>query len=97
MKIIDIQPGDDFDIIQQEILMMQDCKHPNIVQYIGSYFRRGKLWIAMELCSGGSLQDIYTITGKQQPAPTLSAGWRKSKEEFKQSIFHIDQVYNSQG
>ena len=31
--------GDDFDIIQQEIILMQDCKHQNIVQYLGSYLR----------------------------------------------------------
>ena len=71
IKIIDIQPGDDFEIIQQEIVMMQDCVHPNIVQYMGSYFRRGKLWIAMELCSGGSLQDIYAVTGRSKLCPML--------------------------
>ena len=31
--------GDDFAIIQQEIVMMKDCKHPNIVAYFGSYLR----------------------------------------------------------
>jgi serine/threonine protein kinase len=51
--------GDDFTIIQQEILMMKDCQHPNIVAYYGSYLRRDKLWICMEYCGGGSLQDIY--------------------------------------
>jgi serine/threonine protein kinase len=51
--------GDDFSIIQQEILMMKDCQHPNIVAYYGSYLRRDKLWICMEFCGGGSLQDIY--------------------------------------
>jgi len=51
--------GDDFSIIQQEILMMQDCHHSNIIEYYGSYLRRDKLWICMEYCSGGSLQDIY--------------------------------------
>jgi len=51
--------GDDFSIIQQEILMMQDCQHSNIIEYYGSYLRRDKLWICMEYCSGGSLQDIY--------------------------------------
>lgn len=51
--------GDDFTIIQQEILMMKDCRHPNIVAYFGSYLRRDKLWICMEFCGGGSLQDIY--------------------------------------
>ncbi len=39
--------------------MMKDCKHPNIVGYFGSYLRKEKLWIAMEYCGGGSLQDIY--------------------------------------
>ena len=31
--------GDDFAVIQQEILMMRDCKHRNIVAYHGSYLR----------------------------------------------------------
>ncbi|GIY17129.1 hypothetical protein CDAR_599801 [Caerostris darwini] len=63
VKIIKLEPGDDFSIIQQEILMMKSCRHPNIVAYFGSYLRRDKLWICMEYCGGGSLQDIYHITG----------------------------------
>lgn len=54
--------GDDFQIIQQEILMMKDCRHSNIIAYYGSYLRRDKLWICMEYCGGGSLQDIYHST-----------------------------------
>ncbi|XP_033332773.1 MAP4K3-like protein hppy isoform X4 [Megalopta genalis] len=63
IKVIKLEPGDDFAIIQQEILMMKDCRHPNIIAYYGSYLRREKLWICMEYCGGGSLQDIYHITG----------------------------------
>lgn len=63
IKVIKLEAGDDFSIIQQEILMMQGCLHPNIVKYFGSYLRRDKLWICMEYCGGGSLQDIYHITG----------------------------------
>ncbi|XP_076360346.1 mitogen-activated protein kinase kinase kinase kinase 5-like isoform X1 [Tachypleus tridentatus] len=63
VKVIKLEPGDDFSIIQQEILMMKDCRHPNIVAYFGSYLRRDRLWICMEYCGGGSLQDIYHITG----------------------------------
>uniref|UniRef100_A0AAY5EBX5 Mitogen-activated protein kinase kinase kinase kinase n=1 Tax=Electrophorus electricus TaxID=8005 RepID=A0AAY5EBX5_ELEEL len=48
-----------FAVVQQEIVMMKDCKHSNIVAYFGSYLRRDKLWICMEYCGGGSLQDIY--------------------------------------
>ncbi|CAK8674876.1 mitogen-activated protein kinase kinase kinase kinase 5-like isoform X4 [Clavelina lepadiformis] len=63
IKVIKLEPGDDFSIIQQEIIMMKDCKHENIVAYFGSYLRRDKLWIAMEYCGGGSMQDIYHVTG----------------------------------
>uniref|UniRef100_A0A8C9T1I0 Mitogen-activated protein kinase kinase kinase kinase 2 n=1 Tax=Scleropages formosus TaxID=113540 RepID=A0A8C9T1I0_SCLFO len=51
--------GDDITSIQQEITMMKECKHKNIVAYFGSYHRNTKLWICMEYCAGGSLQDIY--------------------------------------
>ncbi|CAF1062813.1 unnamed protein product [Rotaria sordida] len=63
LKVIKLEPGDDINIIQQEILMMMQCSHPNIVAYFGSYLKRDKLWIAMELCSGGSMQDIYHAYG----------------------------------
>ncbi|CAG2162862.1 unnamed protein product [Oppiella nova] len=63
IKIIKLEPGDDFTIIQQEILMMKGCRHPNVVAFFGSYLRRDKLWICMEFCGGGSLQDIYHCTG----------------------------------
>uniref|UniRef100_A0A452TMT3 Mitogen-activated protein kinase kinase kinase kinase n=1 Tax=Ursus maritimus TaxID=29073 RepID=A0A452TMT3_URSMA len=53
----------DFSLIQQEIFMVKECKHCNIVAYFGSYLSREKLWICMEYCGGGSLQDIYHVTG----------------------------------
>ncbi|CAF95689.1 unnamed protein product [Tetraodon nigroviridis] len=54
---------DDFSVIQQEIIIVKSCKHPNIVAYFGSYIRANKLWICMEFCGGGSLQDVYHVTG----------------------------------
>uniref|UniRef100_A0A665TX15 non-specific serine/threonine protein kinase n=1 Tax=Echeneis naucrates TaxID=173247 RepID=A0A665TX15_ECHNA len=64
IKVIKMEPGDDdFSIIQQEIVIVKSCKHPNIVAYYGSYIRANKLWICMEFCGGGSLQDIYHVTG----------------------------------
>ncbi|XP_078724178.1 mitogen-activated protein kinase kinase kinase kinase 3-like isoform X1 [Lampetra fluviatilis] len=63
IKVIKLEQGDDFAVIQQEIIMMKECKHQNIVAYFGSYLRRDKLWICMEYCGGGSLQDIYHVTG----------------------------------
>ncbi|XP_016114121.1 mitogen-activated protein kinase kinase kinase kinase 5-like isoform X1 [Sinocyclocheilus grahami] len=63
IKIIKMEPEDDFSVIQQEIVMVKSCKHRNIVAYHGSYIRMNKLWICMEYCGGGSLQDIYHVTG----------------------------------
>uniref|UniRef100_A0A8C7IJ34 Mitogen-activated protein kinase kinase kinase kinase n=1 Tax=Oncorhynchus kisutch TaxID=8019 RepID=A0A8C7IJ34_ONCKI len=63
IKIVKLDPGDDITSIQQEITMMKECKHKNIVAYFGSYHRNTKLWICMEYCGGGSLQDIYHVTG----------------------------------
>ncbi|KAL6471971.1 hypothetical protein MHYP_G00206210 [Metynnis hypsauchen] len=63
IKVIKMEPEDDFSVIQQEIVMVKSCKHSNIVAYYGSYIRANKLWICMEYCGGGSLQDIYHVTG----------------------------------
>ncbi|XP_001641110.3 mitogen-activated protein kinase kinase kinase kinase 3 isoform X2 [Nematostella vectensis] len=63
VKVVKVEPGDDFELIQQEIAMMQQCRHNNIINYIGAYMRRDKLWIGMEYCGGGSIQDVYCVTG----------------------------------
>ena len=39
LKIIKIEAGEDFNIIQQEIAILADCKHDNIVGYYSSYLR----------------------------------------------------------
>uniref|UniRef100_A0A8C6L131 non-specific serine/threonine protein kinase n=1 Tax=Nothobranchius furzeri TaxID=105023 RepID=A0A8C6L131_NOTFU len=36
IKVIKLEPGEDFAVVQQEILMMKDCKHSNIVAYFGT-------------------------------------------------------------
>ncbi|XP_044304451.1 mitogen-activated protein kinase kinase kinase kinase 2 [Varanus komodoensis] len=63
IKIVKIDPGDDIGSIQQEITTLRDCRHPNVVAYFGSYLRNDRLWICMEYCGGGSLQEIYHSTG----------------------------------
>ncbi|XP_029141326.1 mitogen-activated protein kinase kinase kinase kinase 1 [Protobothrops mucrosquamatus] len=63
IKIVKMEADDDCVAIQQEIVMVKTCKHQNIVAYYGSYIRFKKLWICMEFCAGGSLQDIYQVTG----------------------------------
>ncbi|XP_035388511.1 mitogen-activated protein kinase kinase kinase kinase 3 isoform X2 [Electrophorus electricus] len=84
IKVIKLEPGEDFAVVQQEIVMMKDCKHSNIVAYFGSYLRRDKLWICMEYCGGGSLQDIYHVTG-----PLLEPQIAYVSRETLQGLFYL--------
>ncbi|XP_029536593.1 mitogen-activated protein kinase kinase kinase kinase 5-like isoform X1 [Oncorhynchus nerka] len=63
IKVIKMEPEEDFSVIQQEIVIVKSCKHRNIVAYYGSYIRANTLSICMEFCGGGSLQDVYHVTG----------------------------------
>ncbi len=49
------------DLIINEILVMKDSKHRNIVNFMDSYLLRGDLWVVMEYMEGGSLTDVVTF------------------------------------
>uniref|UniRef100_A0A2K5K5N3 Mitogen-activated protein kinase kinase kinase kinase n=1 Tax=Colobus angolensis palliatus TaxID=336983 RepID=A0A2K5K5N3_COLAP len=63
LKMVKMEPDDDVSTLQKEILILKTCRHANIVAYHGSYLWLQKLWICMEFCGAGSLQDIYQVTG----------------------------------
>lgn len=46
------------DMIVNEILVMKECQHPNIVNFMDSYLVRENLWVVMEYMEGGMLTDI---------------------------------------
>ncbi|KAE9977421.1 hypothetical protein EG328_002070 [Venturia inaequalis] len=48
------------DLIVNEILVMRESKHKNIVNFMDSYLVKGDLWVVMEFMEGGSLTDVVT-------------------------------------
>ncbi|XP_010260485.1 PREDICTED: serine/threonine-protein kinase dst1 [Nelumbo nucifera] len=63
IKVISLSEGEEgYEEIRGEIEMLQQCSHPNVVRYLGSYQGEEYLWIVMEYCGGGSVADLMNTT-----------------------------------
>jgi serine/threonine protein kinase len=59
-----VQINNEIQSLKKEISILKECRHPNIVGYIGSYIKKGNLWLIMEYCSAGSVADLIKVTKK---------------------------------
>lgn len=59
MKKITMEENDDIGDIENEIKMLAECDHPNVVAYFGAFMKEKVMWICMEYCGGGSVSDMY--------------------------------------
>merc|ERR1719320_2165168 len=50
------------ELIINEIIVMRENKHNNIVNYIDAYLKGEELWVVMDFLAGGSLTDVVTET-----------------------------------
>ena len=48
------------DLIINEIIVMRENNHPNIVNYRNSHLTATELWVVMDYLPGGSLTDVVT-------------------------------------
>lgn len=60
IKQMNLEKQPNKDLIINEILVMRESAHKNIVNYIDSFLHTGDLWVVMEYMEGGSLTDIVT-------------------------------------
>jgi len=49
------------DILINEIMIMQKCSHPCIVNYRNSFIVQGQLWVVMEYLDGATLAEVVAI------------------------------------
>lgn len=62
IKVIGIEPGENWESVQREINILKECKSEYIVAYKGIFEDSNQyLWIVMEYCDAGSVLDLMSI------------------------------------
>ena len=79
MKIIDTKnmTSTQKEDLNKEVQLLSELKHPNIVEYIGSFYDNGNFYILMENCAGGDLDKKITslIDKKEQLSEVDAIKW----------------------
>jgi hypothetical protein len=57
IKVLNIGPKEKLGSIENEIRMMRESKHPNVVAHKGTYVKDEKLWV----CYGGALDGWWLL------------------------------------
>ncbi|KAK2707506.1 serine/threonine-protein kinase PAK mbt-like [Artemia franciscana] len=60
VKKMDLRRQQRRELLFNEVVIMRDYHHPNIVQMFDSYLVSDELWVVMEYLEGGALTDVVT-------------------------------------
>lgn len=61
IKIIPINSSEDTDDVYNEMQSLQKLSCPFVVSFVESFLYEQELWLVLELCDGGSLQEIIEL------------------------------------
>lgn len=70
-KVVDDCAEDDIADYMVEIEILSECKHKNIVQLYEAYFYHNKLWMLIEYCSGGAVDNLMFDLDKALTEPQI--------------------------
>jgi serine/threonine protein kinase len=55
------------DLIMNEIVIMKESHHNNVVNFLDSFLLNGDLWVVMEYMEGGALTDVIDNNEMTEP------------------------------
>lgn len=76
-------------VLRQEIDILQDLDHPNIIKYIESFESVNKLIWVLELCKGGTLQELIETQAVTNRSSTDGSERSLSDEDASQIMKNI--------
>ncbi|KAK3739484.1 hypothetical protein QZH41_020488 [Actinostola sp. cb2023] len=92
VKKMDLKKQQRRELLFNEVVIMRDYPHPNIVEMYGSYLVGDELWVVMEFLEGGTLTDIVTHTrlSEEQIACVCRSVLRALTFLHSQGVIHRD-------
>ncbi|SDA02377.1 BZ3501_MvSof-1269-A2-R1_Chr12-3g03567 [Microbotryum saponariae] len=93
IKQMDLSHQPRKELIVNEILVMKESQHPNIVNYLDSFLVKGaELWVVMEFMEGGALTDVIDSNSleEEQIASISNETCKGLQHLHGKSIIHRD-------
>lgn len=90
---MDLAKQSRLDLIVNEIMIMKESHHDNIVNFLDSFLVRGDLWVVMEYMEGGALTDVIENNNSmtEQQIATVCFETAKGLDHLhSQNIIHRD-------
>ncbi|KAJ5984503.1 hypothetical protein N7481_006602 [Penicillium waksmanii] len=95
IKQMDLRSQPRKELIVNEIIVMKDSQHPNIVNFLDSFLQESsnELWVVMEFMEGGALTDVIDnnqVISEHQIATICSETCKGLAHLHSQNIIHRD-------